>query len=310
MSSVPAAGYDKPRRPNTKDRSAASVCGAKTTQCANCGCNRREHAYVSPGVRLPCAKCGVESCGAWKPKTCESHGKQLLRNGRCKLHGGASLAGFEHPSLTKGLYSKVVPKRLATHYEAFLNDDEILSLRNEIALTRTYIRDNVGRSGRDEWVGPAAIKATRALRKAWKSLESASNEQTEAKAVEAVGEALARLEEATSAARSELEARHEFRELTGALERLERSENARVVQLYNMISAERAFALRHAETTIFLKALDEMIDDRELRNSIRRKVAADLAELARGRNYQALGAGGGSSDVLDVSPVDDPEAEK
>lgn len=302
----------------TKKRKGATVCGAGTTTCLNCGCNRRLHKYLAPKKREPCSACGPEKCAGWKPKPCEAKTPHLMKNGRCRIHGGSSPSGLQHPSYKKGIYSEVVPKKIAQDYEQLLGDEELLSLRDEIAMTRVYIRENIRRSGSGDWIGRAAISASRAIEKAWVKVQSASSPETSQRAEVEMETALNRLKLATSAARTEAEARSEFRELTASLEKLERSENIRVVQLYNMISAERALALIHSGTQVFLKALllhipdDELpkISGRELRNLIRRSVASDLTELIRGRNAPALAAGGGSGGLDITGDIIDSETEE
>lgn len=44
-------------------------------------------------------------CGA-KTRSGESCKRAPMRNGRCYLHGGASLGGYAHPNFKHGLYSK------------------------------------------------------------------------------------------------------------------------------------------------------------------------------------------------------------
>lgn len=296
------------KRTRTRSRADAKTCGAGTTKCKHCKCHRRTHPKVD-NRRVSCVECGPEKCPGFVPKPCGQRHPFLYRNNRCELHGGKSSVGISSPSFASGIYSKVVPRRLAEHYERLLGDDELLSLKHEIALTRVYIRDNVERSGRDEWVGPLAVKAFAKLKRAWDRFSTVSTENAKMKASLDGDAAIADLAKAMSASTIEAEARAEFRELTLSLERLETSENRRVVQLYNMISAERAFALRHAETSALLEALDEHVADREIRNAVRRSVASKLAKLVAGRNLAAMGTGGGPPVVGDPIPVVDPEAE-
>jgi hypothetical protein len=109
---------------------------------------------------------------------------------------------------------------------------------------------------------------------------------------------MAALREAERPERREADVRREVRAEVLVLERLERSENLHVEELYNRISAERAFALRQAETAIFLEALRELVPDREVQARVRRRVATKFAELAGLGNRAAVDAGGGPAAEL------------
>jgi hypothetical protein len=60
---------------------------------------------------------------------------------RCRLHGGKSLKSFAHPSFKAGKHSKFLPQQLRRDYEATLQDPELLSLRDAIALTEARVVD-------------------------------------------------------------------------------------------------------------------------------------------------------------------------
>lgn len=52
----------------------------------------------------------------------------------CAMHGGKSLRGMDSPTFKTGRYSKDAPARLHSRYMAGLDDPELTSLRDEIAL--------------------------------------------------------------------------------------------------------------------------------------------------------------------------------
>lgn len=62
-----------------------------------------------------------------------------MPNGRCRRHGGLSLAGAASPSFKTGAYSKYLPQRLLTHYEAGLSNPRLLELKEQIALVDARI---------------------------------------------------------------------------------------------------------------------------------------------------------------------------
>ena len=77
-----------------------------------------------PGQRL----CGANLSGDRKCKAV------AMANGRCKLHGGKSLAGAAHPNFKTGRYSKYLPKHLAKAYDEIKADPKLLQLDDDVAL--------------------------------------------------------------------------------------------------------------------------------------------------------------------------------
>lgn len=83
-------------------------------------------------------------CGA---KTRAGHPckAQPMANGRCKNHGGKSLAGIASPTFKHGRYSKHLPSRLAERYHEAATDPALLELSHEIALLDARLGDLLGR---------------------------------------------------------------------------------------------------------------------------------------------------------------------
>jgi hypothetical protein len=75
---------------------------------------------------------------------------------RCRLHGGASLAGIASPHFKHGRrsrYLRELPGVLKTGYKAALNDPDLLSLKEEVALLTARMIQLLGRLERAD--GPA-----------------------------------------------------------------------------------------------------------------------------------------------------------
>ena len=53
---------------------------------------------------------------------------------KCRMHGGKSLTGKDSPHYKTGKYSKYLPDRMADRYEEALQEQDLISLSNEIAL--------------------------------------------------------------------------------------------------------------------------------------------------------------------------------
>jgi hypothetical protein len=100
-------------------------------------------------VGLPYEEKTRELCGARLRS-----GKGLCRRRpvrgrtRCRLHGGKSLQGIAHPNWKTGqhcttlpMFSKVLAGRIRKHYEAMRRHPDLLTLREEIALTSARLVD-------------------------------------------------------------------------------------------------------------------------------------------------------------------------
>lgn len=61
--------------------------------------------------------------------------------GRCKLHGGMTLRGADHPRATHLRYSKYAPDKIIEKYETMMKDPKILNMREEIALCRARLSE-------------------------------------------------------------------------------------------------------------------------------------------------------------------------
>ena len=242
-------------------------------------------------------------CGAKlqnKDRTCRR--TDIGPRGRCRIHNGWAAVGQDANRFKTGRYSKHLPATLVADYQAALADPELLSLRHEIALTRAQILEVLRSSKIRQFAGKSAVAATAALDRTWTVMQAALDDGTPEQqyATRAlVTAALVELKSATTGVKSEMEARQEFRASVLTLERLERSENQRMVELYNMISAERAMALRQAETAAFMEALDAFVPDRQTKAAIRGRVATRFAELT-GRRHPEPVDGGEPADPLQL----------
>lgn len=79
-----------------------------------------------------------EICGALnkKKKMC---GNSPNESGRCRLHGGGSPKGLDHPRTKHGGYSRYLPDALKEKYQAAQTDEDLLSLKEEMALVTTRL---------------------------------------------------------------------------------------------------------------------------------------------------------------------------
>lgn len=64
-----------------------------------------------------------------------------MANGRCRLHGGKSLAGVAAPAFRHGRYSRVLPTGLADVYHRLLATDDLVALHDELALLQARVAE-------------------------------------------------------------------------------------------------------------------------------------------------------------------------
>lgn len=84
------------------------------------------------------------------------------------MHGGKSLSGPASPTYTTGRYSKVMPTHLADLYQQVQNDQNLLSIYEDIALQDTLLRGALDGMSRGE-AGELWVK----LKEAWQEYQKA-----------------------------------------------------------------------------------------------------------------------------------------
>jgi hypothetical protein len=87
--------------------------------------------------------CGSKLSGRWHDtwRRCASTG--IKKNGKCYLHGGASLEGTAHPNFETGLYSKALDGKMLSEFSRYREHQETLHLRDEITLLTVHISEQV-----------------------------------------------------------------------------------------------------------------------------------------------------------------------
>lgn len=171
-------------------------------------------------------------------------------SGRCRMHGGKSLAGLASPRLSHGRYSKVLPARLSARYEEARQDAALLELRDEIGLVDSRLSDLISRVDTGE---SGAI---------WQTLKGAYTALLLARAssdTKKMGEALSQIGELITRGHADYAA---WDEIAAALEqrrKLVESESRRLNQMQQMITASEAMALVSA----LLASVREHVKDRD-----------------------------------------------
>ena len=183
-----------------------------------------------------------------------------------------------------------MPDNLIGHYTEALNDPDLLSLRHEIALQRAILSDLLLRLKSTEHIGESGFAAHARAQEAWRVFNEAFHAGAPARLAAAgplLERAMAQMAAAMTPAVAEQDVRAELRATTASLEKLARSENSRLVDLHNMVTAERALALQHASVQALIDVLEQHVPDLSVRMSIRRDAARRLAELAGRTTAQA-----------------------
>lgn len=210
-------------------------------------------------------------CGA-KTRSGTPCRRAPMPNGRCKLHGGASLSGVAAPAYRHGRYSKDIPARLAGRYGEAQTDADLLALRDDIALTDARLADVLTRVDRGE---------TGAL---WKEAGWVLKEL-----VDVIDEpvarrpALTRLRTVLTRGVADWAAWDEIAKLLEQRRRLVESERKRLVEMQQTITAEQAMAMMGAVVGI----IRERVKDRDILAAI----SADIERLTVGRPVEATMAG-------------------
>lgn len=259
---------------------------------------RAAHASKTPRRRttgsdapIP-GKCGVKLYHSMPPRYC-TNPPMRGGDGRCFKHGAHVVISAANGS-PQFLYGRTMPKTLRDIYQQLLHDDEALSLNRELALTRTRLEEALRHLS--DALGPACRTAAEAALDAWTVLDfsiSAGHKTRVRDAMAGLKRAMAKLAQEFDPVRRHADANREIRADTLVLNALAKTQNDHVDKLYTRITAERAFALRTAETTVFLEALDAHVPDKTVRDAIRRTVAREFGRLARGGDRRALEPAGG-----------------
>ena len=180
----------------------------------------------------------------------------------CHIHGGKSLSGPASPSFKTGRYSKFLPSRLADRYQEARTDDELLSLREEIALLDARMADLLGQVSTGE-----AGEHWRKLNDLYQFILRAGR----SKDTEGLNTGMARMGTVLREAKDSYETWDEVGKLLEQRRRLVESERRRYVEMQQVITADRAMLLISALVDI----VRQHVDDR----SILAAISTDVGKL-------------------------------
>lgn len=194
-------------------------------------------------------KCGAKSrtrggapCRAWA----------VRGRTRCRMHGGKSLRGADHPNWKDGLYSQALPQDVATAARRALADPTLRDMRQAIALTDARIVERL----RDLHVGAGNWDAvTNALAR----LRTAGDD------LNVTRKALDDIEAAATAGRTRDRAWRDLRDMFQERDKLLTGETNRHKVTADMITADRV-------ATFMVGMVDALRDESQDRDLIRRVI--------------------------------------
>lgn len=263
-----------------------TACGAKSRTCLTCGKHKREH--------------GTTACD-FVPRPCPN---PAMPNGRCQIHGGKSVApGIGH-QLHKGKgRSIVLPHRMLADYHEARTSPDRLSLEAEIAELRAMKADCWRMLEGDAAIAVSQVRAAySAFSKAYDQAENASrhgNAERLAEAFTAIGHARDDLRAALHPIEAMEAAKRQVADLNVKVEKLLKTENARIIDERGMVSLEAALADRHVLVLACLGAITKRVHDPEIQKAIRREIGDQYARLTGRRDAAPADAAGGVG-IIDV----------
>jgi hypothetical protein len=191
----------------------------------------------------------------------------------CYHHGGATPKGLASPNLKTGRYSKHLPQRLTERYEAALEDAELITLRDDIALLDVRIGDVLARIPEGEfgelWVS---------MQRAFHALDRAIKNQDALDMIAALGTLGSLIQQGSEDYLGWRDLRAMLQERRALVE----SEQKRLIAAEQMITTEQAMLL----ITTIGSILKARIHDRQLLSEISQDLSA---LLNRGSSNTVIG---------------------
>lgn len=207
----------------------------------------------------------MNKCGA-KTKAGTPCKKAGMENGRCRLHGGATPRGIAHPNTKHGRYSKDLPTKLSSKYEAALADRRLLELRDEVAIIDIRLSDllrGVDRGGASElW------STLEGMVEEWRAADEDDREKIR-------GRIFAMIERGAKDWQR-------WRDVFGTIEkrvRVAESERRRLVEMQQMMTSEQAMVLLASVVDTIRKHVTDPNTLRGISSDLRSVLARESGRL-------------------------------
>jgi hypothetical protein len=198
-----------------------------------------------------------------------------MPNGKCRLHGGKSPSGIASATLTAGgRYSKNLPTRFMGRYQASLNDPEILTLRDDLALYDARLEDLLGKVDTGEcgetWA--ALLSSVHEFRAAEEAANSTDNENKRAEWRRDREVAMQTILVLCQEGMADYAAWNEVKSVLELRRRASETEMKRRVAMQTMITEDRALLMQSAFLDILRKNVTDL--------SILAAISSDFRKLA------------------------------
>lgn len=202
--------------------------------------------------------CGAKTRSGGKCKA------PAMKNGRCRMHGGATPSGIASPHFKHGQRARRgMPERFLLKYDEALNDPELLNLRTDLALFEVRIEELLNRVGTGE------------SKKHWEDLQKENDNARKAFANNDLGAltvALDKMDRIIGSGITDYQAWTELHQLIDLRRRTVESEQKREVAMQQIMTNEQATALMAA----ILHVLRTHVTDRV----ILAKISTELEQIA------------------------------
>jgi hypothetical protein len=240
----------------------------------------RDNQHAENGDRYPMGHpLPFKPCGAKKRNGQPCRGA-AMSNGRCRLHGGKSLAGIASPRFKHGRRSKYLshlPFDLKKGYQSALNDEELLSLRDELGVQTALaiqLMDKMSDTDAPPWG------------KAVEALNDYKTAKTDEKRQAALTELERIIRSGAGAAVAQEKLRAELREVMQEKGRLASIEWKRLNDLQGVMTIEQGMALAMA----VLAAAEKTVTDEKMLRALQQETLRLLPRPDR------------RGEVIDVEP--------
>lgn len=182
----------------------------------------------------------------------------------CYHHGGRTPRGIDHPSTKTGKYSKSLPARLFGLFSTAVEDPDLVTVYNEIALLDTRIHELAG------------VLSGRGLLDLWSLLEQSLKTLTES--LEEGKENLTAARDAASEIGSVVNDALIDTDTWLSIERVVESRR-KLVETESKRLTNASQSMTMAELALIMKSIVQIITSRVHDPSIRREISRDLEEL-------------------------------
>lgn len=206
-------------------------------------------------------------CGALTRDGDECSNPPMVDRTRCRMHGGATPRGMASPHYRHGRRARVLPARLQERYEAAAADQDLLSIRQDVALLSALIDDKL-----EAWAessqGPDWQQVFNQIDLIVSSFRVWDWTRSEAE--------LRALAESVSERRAESQVVEEVRSLIDQRARLAAQEHRRLVDLHQVLTVEQVVTFASALAQIVREEVADVVAHQRVEERFSRLLSAPV----------------------------------